>query len=151
MALIILADWLWKMPELPVDSWWFLAIVLVFLVFTIWLVARLTPTLTDDIDPAETHRQMLTAVRELHSQGELTPEEYRSIKSQLIERLAQPSASADSEGYSKDNQQGQESRGGPYPTAETPEDNTDSTDDVPASTGEDAPPDPNLKDEDSNN
>jgi len=139
MALTILAEFRWKIPELPVDNWWFLAVVLVLLIVAIWLVARLTPSLTDDIDPAETHRQMLTAVRELHSQGELTPEEYRSIKSRLVERLAQPAASANSEGYSQDDQQGQEKKGEPHPTTETPEGNSLSDDEASDPTADSVP------------
>ena len=88
-----LADWDWTLPELPVDSWWFFTIVLVLLVVFIWVVARLTTHTTDDIDPAEIDRQMLSAVSELRSQGELTQEEFRSIKSHLVTRLAPKTSS----------------------------------------------------------
>ncbi|MEZ6129733.1 MAG: hypothetical protein R3C59_13705 [Planctomycetaceae bacterium] len=128
MALTLFAEFSWKMPALPVDNWWFLAVVLVLLIIAIWLVARLTPSLTDDIDPAETHRQMLTAVRELHSQGELTAEEYRSIKSRLVEQLSLTTPAADSEGYSENDQHGQENKGEPPLTTETPIGNSSSVD-----------------------
>ena len=88
----------WAIP-LPIDSWWFCAVVLIVLVFAIWLIARLTTSVTEDIDPAEADRQMLTAVAELKSRGELSSEEFRSIKGRLVERLsdeAAPTKSADS-------------------------------------------------------
>lgn len=91
----ILAEWDWTSPELPVDSWWFFAVVLVLLMVFIWAIARLTTRTTDDIDPAEIDRQMLSAVSELRSQGELSPEEFRSIKSRLVERLSPDSTSED--------------------------------------------------------
>lgn len=89
----ILAEWDWTTPELPVDSWWFFMVVLVLLMVFIWAIARLTTRTTDDIDPAEIDRQMLSAVSELRSQGELSPEEFRSIKSRLVERLSPDSTS----------------------------------------------------------
>ncbi|MEZ6124047.1 MAG: hypothetical protein R3C49_12855 [Planctomycetaceae bacterium] len=77
-----------RVPPIPYDSWWVLGVVLVLLIVSIWLIARLTTSVTEETDPAEIDRQMLSAVRELHSEGELTPEEFRSIKSQLVQRLA---------------------------------------------------------------
>ncbi|MEZ6062030.1 MAG: hypothetical protein R3C19_16945 [Planctomycetaceae bacterium] len=73
---------------LPVDSWWGFGVVLVLLVLFVWVVVRLVSRETDDIDPAEADRQMLTAINELHRRGDLSPEEFRSIKGQLVERLA---------------------------------------------------------------
>ena len=81
--------------ELPLDQWWFCVVVLIVLVFVIWAVARFTTSVTKDIDPAETDRQMLTAVRDLKTQGELTDEESRSIKSRLVDRLTQPANTGD--------------------------------------------------------
>lgn len=85
--LLMLAEWDIPAIELPVDSWWFFTVVLVLLVLFIWAVTRLTTARTEDIDPAEIDRQMLTAVSELRSRGELTNEEFRSIKGRLVERL----------------------------------------------------------------
>ena len=84
----ILAVWNWSAPKLPFDEWWFFGVALVLLVVFIWLVARLLMPTTDDVDPAEIDRQMLSAVNELRSQGELTQEEFRSIKSRLVTRLS---------------------------------------------------------------
>lgn len=107
MTRILLAEWTWKAPELPFDSWWFLGVVLLLLVCLIWVIARLTTTVTDDIDPAEIDRQMLTAVNELHSQGELSEEEYRSIKGRLVTRLSNKPPPSDSEGPEGSSQEAQ--------------------------------------------
>ena len=107
MTRILLAEWTWKAPELPFDNWWFLGVVLLLLVCLIWVIARLTTTVTDDIDPAEIDRQMLTAVNELHSQGELSEEEYRSIKGRLVTRLSNKPPPSDSEGPEGSSQEAQ--------------------------------------------
>lgn len=114
-----LAKWDWSSPELPVDSWWFFAVVLVVLIFFIWLVARLTATATDDMDPAEIDRQMLTAVSQLRSRGEITQEEFRSIKGQLVVRLSDETRSNDSVDLSPQDHLQEESKGTPALTTET--------------------------------
>lgn len=119
MVFALFAEWDWTAPELPVDSWWFFAVVLVLLIFVIWGVARLTTSVTGDIDPAEIDRQMLTAVSELRSQGELTSEEYRSIKSRLVDRLSDQTSSADSEDSSHNDQQPQQNEGEQHQATDT--------------------------------
>lgn len=114
-----LAKWDWSSPELPVDSWWFFAVVLVVLIFFIWVVARLTATATDDMDPAEIDRQMLTAVSELRSRGEITQEEFRSIKNRLVVRLSDETRSNDSVDLSPQDHLGEENKGTPALTTET--------------------------------
>jgi hypothetical protein len=120
MTRILLAEWTWKAPELPFDSWWFLGVVLLLLVCLIWVIARLTTTVTDDIDPAEIDRQMLTAVNELHSQGELSEEEYRSIKGRLVTRLSNKPPPSDSEGSAQEAQAEQEIEGPQQPATDNP-------------------------------
>ncbi len=120
MTCTLLAEWTWEAPKLPVDSWWFLGVVLVLLVFFIWLIARLTTTVTEEIDPAEIDRQMLTAVSELHSQGELTVEEYRSIKGRLVTRLTDKTPRADSEDSTQKEHLGKGSEGPAHQTTEKP-------------------------------
>lgn len=120
MTCTLLADWTWEAPKLPVDNWWFLGVVLVVLIFSIWLIARLTTTATEDIDPAEADRQMLTAVNELHSQGELTIEEYRSIKGRLVTRLSDKLPSDDSEDSSQKDHLGEHPEGPTHQTTEKP-------------------------------
>jgi hypothetical protein len=99
-----LADWWPKALPLPVDSWLGYSVLLIVTVALVWLVVALISRATDDIDPAEIDRQMLTAVNDLHRQGNLTQEEFRSIKSQLVERLAD-SAGAESDDFEANNDQ----------------------------------------------
>ncbi len=87
----------WTLPELPIpsDSWSVFTVVLVALIVFIWRIARLVSQVTEDSDPAETDRQMLTAISDLRRKGDLSPEEFRSIKSQLIARLRDDSLPSD--------------------------------------------------------
>ena len=96
-VVLVLADWDWTSPELPVHEWWFFGVVLVLLIISITVVARLATAASEEIDPAEIDRQMLTAVNDLHSEGELTSEEYRSIKGRLVDRLSDQDTSSDSD------------------------------------------------------
>jgi len=90
----IFAEWGLQAIPIRTDSWLVFTVVLVGLIVFIWLIARLITRVTDDTDPAETDRQMLTSIAELHRKGDLSQEEFRSIKSQLVERLRNPIPSA---------------------------------------------------------
>lgn len=132
---IIAALWDLKVPDLPVESWLFCAVVLVALMIGIWLVARYVSSVTEETDPAEIDRQMLTAVTELNSRGELTPEEYRSIKSQLIHRLADSPSDSDSADSSSEGQPEKESQGLESELTDTSERKNGSDDTEPDETG----------------
>ena len=69
------------------ESWLVFAIVLIALVVFIWLISRLVTRATEDPDPTEVDRQMLTTINDLHRKGNLSHEEFRSIKGQLVGRL----------------------------------------------------------------
>lgn len=71
-------------------NWWPTAIGLACLVVLIWLIVRLIARANEDADPAAIDREMLMSIHELHREGDLTPDEYRSIKGQLVQRLQQP-------------------------------------------------------------
>ncbi len=94
----------WTLPELPIpsDSWSVFTVVLVALIVFIWRIARLVSQVTEDSDPAETDRQMLTAISDLRRKGDLSPEEFRSIKSQLVERLRSHADPAGGEPFAAD-------------------------------------------------
>lgn len=72
----------------PLVSWWPFLVATVCLVVVIWLVIQLIARVNKDTDPAEADHEMLLALSELHREGDLTAEEFRSIKSQLVHRLS---------------------------------------------------------------
>ena len=77
-------------------NWWPTVIAMVCLVVMIWLIVRLVARVNDDSDPAAIAREMLTSMNDLHREGDLTQDEYRSIKGQLVRRLQEPAAAPDS-------------------------------------------------------
>jgi hypothetical protein len=50
------------------------------MIIGIALIARLVTRATEDSGPADTDRQMLTAINDLNRKGDLSQEEFRSIK-----------------------------------------------------------------------
>lgn len=52
-----------------------------------WVIVRLRARYRDNEDPAGSDQGMLLHVGELHRQGHLSEEEYRSIKGRLVRRL----------------------------------------------------------------
>lgn len=71
----------------PLGSWLRFLTALVILTILVWLVVRLTARVIEDSDPDEANREMLLSMVEMHLQGDLTAEEFRSIKGQLVTRL----------------------------------------------------------------
>ncbi len=65
--------------------WWL--ILFVILAVAAWLLSRIRARFRDHEDPAADNRQLLMQVGEMHRQGGLSEEEFRSIKSRLIEPL----------------------------------------------------------------
>ena len=64
-----------------------MAATAVVLTILIWIIVRLVTGATEDVDPAEADREMLDAVNELRAQGDLSEDEFRSIKGRLVTRL----------------------------------------------------------------
>jgi hypothetical protein len=96
----------WALIPIPIgaESWVTFSAVLIVLIVFIGVVARLVTRVTEDSDPAETDRQMLTAINDLHRKGDLSQEEFRSIKGQLVDRLQKdrtsyPAGSSDKEDH----------------------------------------------------
>jgi uncharacterized membrane protein len=79
----------WGIMPIPIgaESWLVFTVVLIVLIIVIALIACLVTRATEDSDPAETDRQMLTAINDLQRKGDLSQEEFRSIKGQLVDRL----------------------------------------------------------------
>ena len=84
---MVLSDWGFVPIPIGAESWMTFTAVLIVLIVFIWVVARLVTRVTEDSDPAETDRQMLTAINDLHRKGDLSQKEFRSIKGQLVDRL----------------------------------------------------------------
>ncbi|MEX2286220.1 MAG: hypothetical protein WD648_03965 [Planctomycetaceae bacterium] len=59
----------------------------VCLVVAGWLMIRIRSRYRDNEDPAAAEQQMLAQIRDLHRQGDLSEDEYRSIKGRLVKRL----------------------------------------------------------------
>lgn len=72
------------------------AIGLVGLGLAIWCFMRLVTWMRDDDDPAVSEQQMLTQIGELHREGDLDENEYRSIKERLVDRLKETDTDAKS-------------------------------------------------------
>ncbi|MCA9035992.1 MAG: hypothetical protein KDA91_12730 [Planctomycetaceae bacterium] len=70
----------------PLRSWIHFAIALLGLVVLIWAIVRLVARVNEDTDPAEAEHDMLLVLAELRREGDLTQEEFRSIKSRLDQK-----------------------------------------------------------------
>ena len=79
-------DWL-DLLQLPDFTWWQFLFAAACLVLLIWQIARFISRVHEDVDPAESDQDMLSAISELRAEGDLTEDEYRSIKSQLMGRM----------------------------------------------------------------
>jgi len=80
-------DWL-DVLQLPDFNWWQFLFAAACLVVLIWQIARFISRVHEDVDPAESDQDMLNAISELRREGDLTEDEYRSIKSQLMGRMS---------------------------------------------------------------
>jgi hypothetical protein len=78
---------MWKLLDASAGEWIGFLAALAGIVFLLWLALRVRSWFRGGEDPAETEQQMLTQMGNLYRQGDLTDEEYRSIKSRLVERL----------------------------------------------------------------
>jgi hypothetical protein len=79
-------DWL-KLLQLPDISWLPLLIAAASLIVVVWGIVRLVSRVNEDVDPAEADREMLLALNDLRREGDLTEDEFRSIKGQITGRL----------------------------------------------------------------
>ena len=80
-------EWL-DLLQLPDFTWWQFLTAAACLVVLIWLIVRFVSGVHEDVDPAESDQDMLNAISELRREGDLTEDEYRSIKSQLMGRMS---------------------------------------------------------------
>lgn len=80
-------SWLWRLMEGSVSDWLGFGAGFAALLVLIWLSFLIRSWLRDDAGPEADSHQMLTQLGDLLREGDLSEEEYRSIKSRLIERL----------------------------------------------------------------
>ena len=78
----------YDMLNWPLSSWLPILAGLVGLIVLIWLIVRLIARVNEDTDPAEADREMLLTLSDLRREGDLTQEEFRSIKSRLVQRMS---------------------------------------------------------------
>lgn len=77
-------DALWD--KLTGSSWQFVALGVVIVV-AVWLIVRVRAWSRDGEDPAAAEHQMLSHLAELRREGNLSEEEYRSIKGRLARKI----------------------------------------------------------------
>ena len=85
LVLVGAARWGGRFESVSVLGW--LAALVVLICLLVWAVVRIRSLFRDDDDPAAIDRSMLMQIGDLHRQGDLSEEEYRSIKRALAERL----------------------------------------------------------------
>ncbi len=75
---------LWKLVNASLLQWIGLLVAVVVLV---GVIIRIRTLFREDADAAADTHQLLTSISDLHREGDLSEDEYRSIKGRLIERL----------------------------------------------------------------
>lgn len=75
---------LWKLVNASLAQWIGLFVALGILIA---LIIRIRTLVREDSDAAADHHELLTSISELHREGDLSEDEYRSIKGRLITKL----------------------------------------------------------------
>ncbi|MCA9027885.1 MAG: hypothetical protein KDA86_21935 [Planctomycetaceae bacterium] len=75
---------LWKLLDASV---WHVIGLLVALVVLVGLIIRVRTLFREDEDSTADDHRLLTQITDLHREGDLTEEEYRSIKGRLVQKL----------------------------------------------------------------
>ena len=75
---------LWKLLDASALQWIGLFVALVVLV---GLVVRIRAWFREETDSAADDHELLTSISEMHREGDLTEDEYRSIKGRLVRKL----------------------------------------------------------------
>lgn len=77
-------DKVWQFFQAAALPWLGLAVLILV---AVWAAVRIRSWYRDHDDGAEAAHRMLTQFGDLHRQGALSDEEYRSIKGRLVERI----------------------------------------------------------------
>jgi hypothetical protein len=80
-------DWA-RLLHLPDINWLWMLLAGAGLVVVIWGILRFVSRMNEDVDPAEADKEMLLALHDLRREGDLTEDEFRSIKGQILGRLS---------------------------------------------------------------
>jgi hypothetical protein len=61
--------------------------LILLITLLVWSIFRIRSWFREDEDPAALDHEMLSRFGELHREGDLSEEEYRLIRSRLVERI----------------------------------------------------------------
>ena len=75
---------LWKLLHASLLQWIGLLVAVVVLV---GVIVRIRTLFREDADAAADDHQLLSSISDLHREGDLSEDEYRSIKGRLIRKL----------------------------------------------------------------
>lgn len=67
------------------SAWTWIGLIVAILVLA-WIVVRVRAWYRDDEDHAENARRLLSEIQEMYDEGELSQEEFRSIKGRLTKQ-----------------------------------------------------------------
>ena len=70
----------------------YVVVLIALIAVLIWAVVGVRSRYRDDDDPAAIDRSMLLGLGDLHRGGDLSDEEYRSIKGRLVKRIERSSS-----------------------------------------------------------
>lgn len=77
---------LWEFLNASLLQWIGLFVAIVVLA---GVIVRIRTWIREDADAAADHYELLTGISDLHREGDLSEEEYRSIKGRLVSRLGE--------------------------------------------------------------
>ena len=75
---------LWKLLDASIWQWIGLLVALMVLM---GLIVRIRSLFREDEDSTAVDHQLLSQITDLHREGDLTADEYRSIKGRLVQKL----------------------------------------------------------------
>ena len=70
---------------LSATTWTWVGLIVALLVLA-WIASRVRAWFHEDDDPADATDRMLSEIREIYADGDLSDEEFRSIKGRLMQR-----------------------------------------------------------------
>jgi hypothetical protein len=76
------------------SAWTWIGLFFALLVLA-WAVSRIRAWFREDDDPVGNTQEMLSEIREMYVEGDLSEEEFRSIKGRLTERVDRTSTDTD--------------------------------------------------------